>query len=277
MASGWRTGVAGTALVAATAFACRRPSAGAADAGRVRVAAAPVVRADAAAEAGGARVTSFSPRWACRITGPGRAGRGPRVAVPALRPHAEPGTIVDRVTLRDGRTLTRANVVEGGRAVLDRAEVTLRDARDAGVGTRVYGVIPGAVEMLFEDARGAGVAFLDGARIMALRIGGEGTETLVESAGDVTRPCHGPVTDPLRLWPVAPVPWPFPPVSGMPPSVADARWTLSRDARGVCIARLEGDGPWGRALLEAGDAGVRGELSLAESLNPVACGPVGPE
>lgn len=217
--------------------------------------------------------SSFAPRWACKIVGPGRAGRGPQVSVPVFRPGGEGETFTDHITLHDGRTLVRSNRSDGGRVDPDRAEVSIRDAHGVVVASRTYRVRTDAVEMLFEDARGAGVAWFADDKIIVERIGETGEELLIERAGDITRACVGPVTDSLRLVPIGPRPWAFPPVTGTPPLVADARWTLSRDARGVCVARLEGEGPWGRVLLQAGDAGMQGELSLAESVNPVTCGP----
>lgn len=264
------------ACVLFTAPACKRsasaptgPSSARADSAPHADPSMPETPSDAAPP--GAR---FEPRWACRITGPGHFGPRPVVSVPAPRPGAEPGTIADTIALRAGGRLSREAVSQNGRVLLARGRVSRTDAADAASGALEYDVRPGAVEMLFEDARGVGVAWLlpDG-RLVATRIGGSGDEVLVERVSDPSRPCEGPVNDPLRLVPLAPEPWEFPPISGMPPSVAVARWTLSRDGRGLCVSRLEGEGPWGRVFVEATAQGMRGELSLAESINPVECAP----
>ncbi len=221
--------------------------------------------------------THYEPHWNCRITGPGRVGRVGRLDLPPPRPGAPAGSIEDTVHLPDGRVLRREMVRnEAGEPVLDRGRIALRSSADAGVTAQhEYAVREGMQEMLFVDARGVGVAFWDGHRIVAERIDGTTDEAFAESASDLSRPCSGTSGDALRLWPVYPRPLAFPRVQGMPPSVADARYTISRDEQGLCVSRLEGEGPWGRVFVAAiPDAGMRGELSLSESVNPVTCGPV---
>lgn len=186
----------------------------------------------------------------------------------------DPRVTVDTITLRDGRTILRDAAEQDGHVVFDRARVTLRDASGGQLGQRIVAVRPGMVEMVFEDARGAGSAWYDGDRVIAERIGAEGDEVLVEHAGDPMHACPGPTRDALRLIPLAAEPAAFPRVTGMPPSVADARWTLARDALGLCVVRLEGEGPWGRVLVEASLTGLVGELVLDESVNPIVCAPI---
>ena len=216
----------------------------------------------------------FEPHWACRLTGHGHGGRLPPVSVPQRRPNMDSRVTIDTITLRDGRTVRRDVPEENGRTRFDQARLTLRDAGGAQLGQRVVAVRAGMVEMVFEDARGVGSAWYDGERVIAERIGSEGEEVIIEHAGDPTRACPGPTTDALRLVPLSAEPRDFPRVTGMPPSVADARWTLARAADGLCVVRLEGEGPWGRVLVEAAPAGLVGELLLDESVNPALCAPI---
>jgi hypothetical protein len=200
----------------------------------------------------------------------------PRVSTPPPRPGAPPGSIEDTIPLVDGRILRREMVRDGTGAVnFDRGRVAVYATQDGGVDSqREYAVRAGEQEMLFADARGVGIAFWNGRRIVAERVGASSEEAIEASVTDLTRPCSGASGDSLRIWPLFAEALPFPRVQGMPPSVADARYTLSRDERGICVSRLEGEGPWGRVFVDAvPDAGMRGDLSLSESVNPVTCGP----
>lgn len=216
----------------------------------------------------------FDPHWACRIVGPGRVGRMPHVSTPPPRPGAPAGTVEDAIMLADGHVLRREIVRDEHDGVrLDRGRVALYALNDGGAsGSRDFEVRPEEQELLFSDERGAGVAFWNGSRIVAERIGSVAEEVLADRAGTLSRGCGGVAVDGLRLWPVFVRALPFPRVQGMPPSTADARYTLARDAQGLCVVRLEGDGPWGRVFVDAtADAGLRGDLSLSESINPVVC------
>jgi hypothetical protein len=200
----------------------------------------------------------------------------PHVSTPPPRPGAPAGTIEDAIALSDGRVLRLEMVRDAQGAVQSgRARVALYGANDGGVaGAREFDIRTDEQEMLFADEHGAGVAFWNGARIVGERIGATDEVVLVASAGDPTRACAAVASDGLKLWPVFPRALPFPRVQGMPPSVADARYTLGRESDGVCVVRLEGDGPWGRVFVDVTpDGGLRGDLSLSESINPVLCAP----
>lgn len=186
-----------------------------------------------------------------------------------------PGSLDDVVTLSDGRSLGVQTVPgsggDSGGAL--RAVVSLHSPHDGGsLAERDVSLRDDWQLFLFADGHGAGVAFWDGERILGERIGSTADEVLVATARDLTRECAGPASDALRLWPVFRRALPFPHVGGMPPSVADARYTLARAVWGVCVVRLEGDGPWGRVFVDATrDGTLTGQLSLAESINPVTC------
>ncbi len=218
-------------------------------------------------------VHRFEPRWACRITGPGHVGHMPRVSVPMLRPRARPGTLEDAVVLEDGRTLRVLTTSAASAGGAMQALVRIESANDGGTASeRAVTLRAEHQPFLFADGHGAGLAFWDGTRIVAERIGAAGDEVLVARALDLTRECPGPASDALRLWPVFPRALAFPRVAGMIPSVADARYTLARVVWGVCVVRLEGEGPWGRVYVDAMPDGVMtGLLSLSESINPVTC------
>ena len=217
----------------------------------------------------------FDPHWSCRIVGSGRVGHMPHVSTPPPRPGAPPGSIEDVLVLADGRALRRELVRDdAGAARLDRARVSLYAPNDAGLSaSRDFDVRANEQEFLFSDDHGAGVGFWNGDRIAALRIGSTSEEILVAASRDLTRACVGMPRTTLRLWPVFAHALAFPYVVGIPPATADARYTLALDAQGVCVVRLEGEGPWGRVFADATpDGGLRGDLSISESINPVVCG-----
>ncbi len=214
----------------------------------------------------------FDPGWECRRFGNGRIEVPPAVDVPARPPNAVAGAVYGTMSLRSGGRLTREPVVTDGN-VASRARISQSATRRRAVVTEDVDVPTGVVEMLFEDARGVGHGFWNGGTITLLRLGTPATETVELAPADLARPCTLPLTVGTRLVPIQADAFPFPRIRGVPPSVADARWTVGRDARGWCIARLEGRGPWGRISVEPAPQGFRGVMWFAQAINSVECGP----
>lgn len=233
-----------------------------------------------AAEPAPSQTVAWAPRWTCRLTGPGHAGRVEHVEVPGKPYELEPEAVHTRLTLSNGSVLWRLPVRDAAGALLPRrGRLELREAGDAGTvrESREYDVPAQAQEALFELDGRAGVAWLrpDGVRLEPL-VGPE--STLPGPARAV--PCDEPAQQGprARVVPIGPQPFDLPEVRGTPPLVGEARWVLSTSERngGLCVEQLFLLGPWGRVRTAARNGALLGELGLDEAANPVRCEPRAP-